>query len=84
MAKAKSKKITIEEANGDTSTKTYKNYEERWFLSDDSDVGDTALTSIIKNDTGAITTDYKFEDKITSFIENDFSTLISNRQDKTK
>ena len=76
----KGKRITIEEANGDTSSKTYKSYEERWFLSDDSDVGDTALTSIIKNDTDAITTDYKFSDEADSIIANNLAILTSNKQ----
>ena len=46
----KGKKITIEEANGDTSTKTYKNYEERWFMENDSTLATSEMSEILKSD----------------------------------
>ena len=46
----KGKKITIEEANGDTSTKTYKNYEERWFMENDSTLETSEMSEILKSD----------------------------------
>ena len=60
----KGKKITIEEANGDTSTKTYKNYEERWFMENDNTLETSEISEILKSD-NIISADNNYDSTLT-------------------